>query len=285
MTNLTGQQQRAVHAANSGRNVFVTGGAGTGKSTTLKHIVLMMKGKFGADKVYVTASTGCAARNVGGVTLHSAFGVGTMPQHESLSNCVTRLLHGGSDRHQKKWNTPKVVVIDEVSMLSSKTWDKFDNLGRVFRQEMEKPWGGIQIIVFGDFLQLPPVGDDVKPAFAGQLWKQTNFYNCVLTEVHRQRNSDFSRCLRELRLGTVSDNALQLLRSRIKPAPPETTLLLPSNKDVDKFNNHKLEELSGNVYEYDFPCSSRLPVPQTLDFENDLSDCDVKVRRPRGGRY
>ena len=235
----TDEQQRAIHTAARGLNVFLTGAAGTGKSLVLRHIVRVLKMQHGREKVYVTASTGCAARHVGGVTIHTALNLGTMPDRECVKTSLARIV--SKPNSYEKWSRLSAIVIDEVSMLSSVFWDKLDTLARAIRSNIHTPWGGIQVIAVGDFLQLGPVGAQARWAFQGTFWKLTKFRNCLLTKVHRQASSSLVDRLGELREGRITEEVLAFVEANeVDTADATSTVLMSHNVGVDKVNTSKL---------------------------------------------
>ncbi len=139
--------------AQAGRSIFFTGSAGTGKSFLLRQVISDLKAQHGEASVAVTAPTGVAACNVGGCTLNSfaGIGLGTEPA-DRLFATVNR-----NDRARARWRECKVLVVDEVSMLDGCMFDKLDYVARRVRSN-ERAFGGIQLVLAGDFFQLPPVG-------------------------------------------------------------------------------------------------------------------------------
>ena len=146
-SSLSDEQRRIVSLVRNGRNVFMTGSAGTGKSLVLKHVIRLLP----PDSTFVCGSTGIAACHVGGTTLHNFAGIGL--GRGSLSECVAKATR------QDRWTTCKHLVIDEISMIDGEYFDKLEGVARAVKKS-KKPFGGIQLILCGDFLQLPPVGKD-----------------------------------------------------------------------------------------------------------------------------
>lgn len=147
---LSKQQTQVLTSIKQGENVFFTGSAGTGKSYLLKKILNTLP----PDSTYCTASTGSAASLVGGTTLHAFAGIGTGAG--SLQQCI-RL--ASRDYPASNWRKCQFLVIDEISMIDGEFFDKLEAVARAVRKS-KKPFGGIQLIVCGDFLQLPPVSSD-----------------------------------------------------------------------------------------------------------------------------
>lgn len=175
-----------------GQSVFFTGPAGTGKSVLMRSIIAALKKKYARDpeKVAVTASTGLAACNIGGMTLHSFAGIGLGKEDaQTLVKKVRR-----NPKAKNRWLKTKALIIDEVSMVDGELFDKLSQVGRIIRNN-GRPWGGIQLVITGDFFQLPPVPDngnkqkDSKFAFDAATWSTSIDHTIGLTEVFRQRDS------------------------------------------------------------------------------------------------
>lgn len=181
-----------------GRNVFFTGSAGTGKSVLLRELIHRLRTKYrnakGSsywesmstnDAVAVTASTGIAACNIGGCTLHSFVGVGLGA--EALPTLIAKVRKNSNTI--RRWQDTKVLIIDEVSMVDSDFMDKVEALARTIRRN-DQPWGGIQVVLTGDFFQLPPVSKNgaVKFCFEGQSWTSTITSTIQLQQVFRQKD-------------------------------------------------------------------------------------------------
>ena len=230
------QRSAATHIA-AGGNILITGPAGTGKSALLNYL----RGQY--PDMPVTASTGIAALNVGGCTIHSwaALGVGQKPAKD-----IAKALN---DRRNNVWyamKKSKRLAIDEVSMIDAELFDKLDEVLRLVRLSSE-PFGGLQLILFGDFLQLPPVGTDgraVRFAFESRAWASARVRVCLLTQVMRQRDELFAGVLSRVRVGDTSEEVRSVLRPRIhaedtNPAVAPVTLAT-HNEIADRINVEKL---------------------------------------------
>ncbi|KAK9254089.1 PIF1-like helicase-domain-containing protein [Lipomyces tetrasporus] len=171
------------------KSVFFTGSAGTGKSVLLREIISTLRRKHSRDyeAVAVTASTGLAACNVGGVTLHSfaGFGLGK----EDLPTLVKRIRR--NKKAMQRWLQTKVLIMDEISMVDGELFDKLEAIARQIRNR-DSPFGGIQLVVTGDFFQLPPVPDYGKKtssfAFEANSWNIAIPETICLTQVFRQKD-------------------------------------------------------------------------------------------------
>jgi len=171
-----------------GKSVFFTGSAGTGKSVLMREIIAVLRKNFRQtpDRVAVTASTGLAACNVGGVTLHSFGGIGL--GKEDVPTLVKKI-----KRNQKakvRWQHTKVLIIDEISMVDGDLFDKLEAIARSIKNN-GRPFGGIQLVITGDFFQLPPVPDSnrvAKFAFEAATWTTSINHTIGLTQVFRQKD-------------------------------------------------------------------------------------------------
>jgi len=173
-----------------GQSVFFTGPAGTGKSVLMRAIIAELKKKYARDpeRIAVTASTGLAACNIGGMTLHSFSGIGLGKEDaQALVKKIRR-----NPKAKNRWLKTKVLIIDEISMVDGDLFDKLSQIGRIIRNN-GRPWGGIQLVITGDFFQLPPVPDgnkqrDVKFAFDAATWNMSIDHTIGLTQVFRQKD-------------------------------------------------------------------------------------------------
>ncbi|XBW38835.1 hypothetical protein QEN19_004427 [Hanseniaspora menglaensis] len=246
--------------------VFFTGAAGTGKSMLLVEIIrrLKIKYKHQEDAVAVTATTGLAGLKIGGKTYHSYFGIGLGDADEK------QLIQSISRRKDvvKLWETCRVLIIDEISLLHSKMLEKLHNIAQYFKKST-LPFGGIQLVFVGDFFQLPPVVASYSNmletkivtnyeeynqfkkevyAFKSHIWNKCLHFQLELTKVYRQiADPEFVNYLNEVRLGEVSDEAdaafNSLSRKIHKFEGIEPTQLYPTKKEANFFNHRMSNEL------------------------------------------
>ena len=241
-------ENRFLAAASGERNCFLTGMAGTGKSTLLKQFIGQS-----FRKVDVTAPTGVAALNVGGMTIHRFCGMLLGPQPGQSNEDYFALLERDTRRSIlagfNRVRRCEVLVIDEISMLPGRQLEFVEFLFRRLRGRHE-PFGGCQVIATGDFLQLPPVrtsdGEPYDWAFLSPAWKAAEFKTVILETVRRQDEPAFVRALGQFRLGNVWGDTARLLQSRVRNFPPANlTRLFTHNVQVDKWNTFQLSELPG----------------------------------------
>uniref|UniRef100_A0A0K3C6U0 ATP-dependent DNA helicase PIF1 n=1 Tax=Rhodotorula toruloides TaxID=5286 RepID=A0A0K3C6U0_RHOTO len=249
-------EQQTVHklVVEDGKNVFFTGSAGTGKSVLLREIISSLKRKYksNADAVAVTASTGMAACNIGGQTIHSfaSIGIGTGSVEQLVANVKK------NRNANAKWQRVKVLVVDEVSMVDGILFDKLAKIAESLKKNprsktaASKPFGGIQLVVTGDFFQLPPVTKGSSPTFAfeAQAWKECIHHTVNLTQVFRQKDTEFIDMLNEMRFGKLRKSSIDkfyALKRELKYSEIEPTELFPMRHDVDRANTNRLRSLAG----------------------------------------
>lgn len=188
---LSSEQQQVIDLViTDKKSVFFTGPAGTGKSVLMRAIIAELKKKWARDpeRLSVTASTGLAACNIGGMTLHSFAGIGL--GKEDVPTLVKKIRR--NPKAKNRWLRTSTLIIDEVSMVDGDLFDKLSQIARTIRNN-GRSWGGIQLIITGDFFQLPPVPDGGKKegkfAFEAATWNTSIDHTIGLTQVFRQRDS------------------------------------------------------------------------------------------------
>jgi hypothetical protein len=240
-------QTLALNLLKSWRNIFLTWQAGSGKTYVINQYIRRLWSC--GVQVAITASTGIAATHIGGVTIHSRSGIGIKDQ---LTDRDMELLQQKEPIH-KNITTAKVLIIDEISMLSWATIDMVDRVCQMFRRD-GRPFGGLQVIFIGDFFQLPPVMkyDDLQSArrfaFAAKCRKELDLITCYLTTQHRQNEGDFWKMLNILRVGELGPEGMRLLKTRMHSSIdlPQAVKLYTHNIDVDRINIEHLDELPGD---------------------------------------
>jgi ATP-dependent DNA helicase PIF1 len=263
-------QKEALDMLKTGANVFLTGPAGSGKTYVLREY---LKCLYERDiPVGITASTGIAATHMGGVTIHSWSGIGVK---DSISDAEMDEIAEKS-QIKNKIQAAKVLIIDEISMLHHFRLDLVNAVTKRIRRS-EEPFGGLQVVVCGDFFQLPPVSRAGEPdayfAYHSRVWKEANFVVCYLEEQHRQIDREFVGILNAIRAQAVSSDMLDLLEGRITSsdaraageaervgetiieygaceAEIKPTRLYSHNADVDAENERELAAVPGQIMEY-----------------------------------
>jgi ATP-dependent DNA helicase PIF1 len=233
-------QQAAFNAIEVGKSIFLTGPGGTGKSYLLNQLSLRS-----TKEVSLTAMTGCAALllNSKAKTLHSWAGVG-------LGTDVVPLLVSKirkSRRAALRWLKTDILVIDEVSMMTPDLFEKLDEVGRKVRRNELLPFGGLQIVLVGDFFQLPPISTQTF-VFESPLWNKLALETHELTEIVRQKDPVFQTILNEARRGELSKASVRLLRKRMsldyKSLTLQPTMLFTRRVEVDQINARELKKLT-----------------------------------------
>jgi len=245
---------------NEGKNIFLTGGAGVGKSFLLR--ALIASSEIEGKKVAKLASTGMAASLIGGQTLHSFFSLGICNHSFDLERTGKINIDKKLSKLLKKID---IIIIDEISMVSSGVMDMI----RLRLLQADSP---AQLVISGDFLQLPPVIRDSDKnrfayenpdipvskiygfAFESEAWQRFNFVNYNLSEVKRSSDEEFIHILDKIRHGIKDAEVLDYVHSLIRPMPSDMqnhTLLFGKNASVDRHNIKELNELEGEFYSFD----------------------------------
>lgn len=232
----------------SGQSVLLTGPAGAGKTFVLNQFIKLSK--YDGKHVSVTATTGLAATHLGGTTIHSWSGMGI---HDSINPGFVD--HISKSRREIIEKTD-VLIIDEISMLHDFRLDMVDEICRVVR-EKDEPFGGIQLIMSGDFFQLPPInrGDSRAGGFVvnSNVWRELDPVICYLQEQHRQDDEKLLEILNAIRAGDVRRHHAETLLARAEVFPDDLeqlTELHTVNIDVDKINEAKLATIEGDEITY-----------------------------------
>ncbi|KAK9815272.1 hypothetical protein WJX72_000940 [[Myrmecia] bisecta] len=252
---LSEEQMHVETLVREGKNVFFTGNAGTGKSFLLNRIITCLREIYGPDFldcVAVTAATGIAATHINGTTLHSQTGCG-VPQ---VMDDFGRMW---KPENKEKWRKLKVLICDEISMVSAELFDQLEHQACALRS-CPDPFGGVQIILSGDYFQLPPIVKRwqrgmSKDAFMNRgytfqcpAWKRCKLQQVLLTKVWRQKEQKFVRILNAIRSGDGEAAIAELVRECSRPLPVvngiKPTQLFSRNADVDRINAQELAQLN-----------------------------------------
>jgi ATP-dependent DNA helicase PIF1 len=273
---LTIEQRAVFHHLLRGENLFLTGGGGVGKSYLLS--VICSEWEQRSVKVQMCALTGCAALLLGhqAKTVHSWAGIG-------IGKGTARELFvkiRKNSRAMRNWLSVNLLIIDEVSMMTAELLDKLNALAKMIRRS-DKPFGGIQLVLVGDFYQLPPIrkadsADKNAPLFAfeAECWSEVVPSAFELTTIMRQKDEVFQRVLVEARRGELSAESCAILKERweghnwradkIKP-----TLLFPRRAEVDLINLSNYRELKGRKERYDAKLVLNGKAPIGFDIEGE----------------
>lgn len=241
-------QGLALEIMMAGESVLLTGPAGSGKTYVLNQFIRLAKHE--GRHVSVTATTGLAATHLGGTTIHAWAGIGI--RDDITDGFVDSMSKGRREIIEKT----DVLVIDEISMLHDYRLDMVDEVCRLVRKNIDTPFGGIQIVMSGDFFQLPPVNrnDSRVGGFVvnSAVWRELDPTVCYLEEQHRQDDEALSGILNALRSGDIRRRHAEALLARIDETPEsdDVTEIHTVNIDVDRMNEARLEQLVGDEVFY-----------------------------------
>jgi|694.fasta_scaffold03339_21 ATP-dependent DNA helicase PIF1 len=254
--------QEIIDAVENGENIIFHGPGGCGKSYSIKFIANFFQSK--GKKVYCTATTGVAAINlcdsekkITATTLHSWAGVGTAKL--SAQKLFYKVAHS---KARERWEDTDLLIIDEVSMLGAEFMDKLDYIGQNIKH-CDKPFGGIQVLLSGDFLQLPPVKDEW--VFHSHVWNRFNLHPFIFEEPKRYDDLEYFNFLLRIRNGTHTSEDEKKIRARIKAYSKfleivktnkdnvniiKPTFIYSKKKDVNQINEFELDKLEGETIEF-----------------------------------
>ena len=263
------RQSSALDILKTGQNVFLTGSAGSGKTYTLNQYINYLRAR--RVPVAVTASTGIAATHMNGTTIHSWSGIGIKDElsERDLTNLARKQFL--ADRLKDT----AVLVIDEISMLHAK---QLNVVNEVLKHVRKSPlaFGGIQVVVAGDFFQLPPIGsrgesNREKFAFMSQAWLDAGFHICYLSEQHRQVSEeanggiDLDDILNQIRRQEVSFESIAALENTFnQDIDIKRTRLYTHNLNVNKINDKELADLKGETMRFDATLNGDTKLVETL---------------------
>lgn len=260
------EQDLALNILKTGANVFLSGSAGTGKSYTLNQYIGHLKKN--RVRYAITASTGIAASLLKGTTIHSWSGIGV--REELSQNDLEKI-----KKKKIAISDTAVLFIDEISMLHAK---QFEMLNRVLKycRNSNEPFGGIQIVVCGDFFQLPPVekGSSTgskKFCFMSDAWVEADFSICYLTKQYRQNGDMLTTILNQIRDNCVTEESLDILlgtKDNLLDGG-DITKLYTHNDDVDRINSNHLEKIKTKAYSH------------KVEFKGPVTLCEMIMRQSR----
>ncbi|MGP5069767.1 AAA family ATPase [Psychrobacter faecalis] len=263
------RQSSALDILKTGQNVFLTGSAGSGKTYTLNQYIDYLRAR--RVPVAVTASTGIAATHMNGTTIHSWSGIGIKDElsDRDLANLSRKQFL--ADRLKDT----AVIIIDEISMLHAKQLNLVSQVLKYVRKN-DKAFGGIQVVVAGDFFQLPPIGSKgetnrEKFAFMSEAWLEAKFHICYLSEQHRQVSEaangglDLDDILNQIRRQEVTFEAIAALEATFdQNVDIKRTRLYTHNLNVNKINDKELAALDGEMMRFEATSTGDSKLVETL---------------------
>ncbi len=257
-------QKEALEILKMGYNCYITGAAGSGKTHLLNEYIKFLRNK-GVD-VGVTASTGIAATHMGGMTIHSWSGLGIK---DDINEYDLEDLETKKYLYDRFANT-KVLIIDEISMLHHFRLDLVERIARHLKRN-EMPFGGMQVILCGDFFQLPPVSRPGEResffAYKSESWKKMNLKICYLEEQYRQKDASLVKILNDIRKNCMTEESLVCLKNRQDKNLTcliEPTKLHTHNINVDTINDFELNGLKGEITVFKMEDKGKRNLVETL---------------------
>lgn len=256
-------QAQALSILKTGANVFLTGEPGSGKTHTVNEFVSWLRSQ-GIEPA-ITASTGIAATHIHGMTMHAWSGIGI---RTTLSEADVDQI-ASKEHVSRRIQKTTTLIIDEVSMLSAPVLAMVDMVCREVKRNT-LPFGGIQVVLVGDFFQLPPIGrGNDRPAFAfeSSVWEELHPIICYLTEQHRQEDPRFLSVLSSIRAADPDPTTVSVVMSReadIEGFDEDIPRLFTHNVDVDRLNQERLEKLPGGPKRYAMNGTGAPPLIEAL---------------------
>jgi ATP-dependent DNA helicase PIF1 len=284
---LSNEQQYAFNCYLEGKNVFITGPGGSGKSELIKRIYKDASTKN--KNIQITALTGCAAvlLNCKAQTIHSWSGIKLAKEDAEI--IIYKIKNSKKDL--LRWKKINILVVDEVSMMSKKIFDLLNNIGKSVRNS-SLPFGGIQIIFSGDFYQLPPVGnilhdgpDSVKFCFESEEWYNTFSMDCqieLITLFRQENDLIFQKILNDMRKGIIKKKSIDILLTHVNREYSEElngfepTKLFPTKNNVENINKTKLIELKSFPLVYEMYSKINTPDQILKKFTQDEINQQIK---------
>lgn len=276
ISELNEEQLLCYNLAKTGKNLFITGAGGSGKSTVLKKII-----KYNQRKninIGITASTGIAASLIGGTTLHSylKIGIGNKTVEELYNNLVSK--KNKSDYY--KLLKLEILIIDEISMIDNILFSKIAAYLSLIKN-VKKPFGGIQIILCGDFYQLPPINNTY--CFKAKIWNRLRINTIILKNQMRQiHDLEFQNILENIKINNITDyiyDKLSLLKNNKINNDIKPTIIYSKNIDIDRINSQEFNNLvqTFNYDIYNFPIQYDNNNKKIVNYINKLENKEIKL--------
>lgn len=278
---LTKKQEDAFEYMKKGNNVFLTGPGGSGKSFILKYFIDWYKNQNieNESKIFITSTTGLSSLLIDGMTIHRYSGIGTGEKDvDSLYKKIIKMKN-----IKKRWCITNILIIDEISMMDGDLFDKLEILSRKIRK-IDEPFGGIQLIISGDFLQLPPINSNIF-CFESFSWDFVINKIFYFDKIIRQDNIQLQNILNNIRVGIINDDVKDLLNSCLNKKLDDRdgiqpTLLFSKKNMVIEYNNEELNKLidSGHKgYEYNSKYEFKNIKEESKNFYIDLINSNYQV--------
>lgn len=216
---------------NNDKNIFLTGPPGSGKT----YIINKFMEKNNNKVISVSASTGVASNLIGGNTIHSISGIGVINDHDSYDDVLKKV----KSRKMKFWKYTDILIIDEISLIDCRTFEYLDRIGRDIRKT-NKPFGGIQLIVVGDFYQLPPVNGSY--CFEYSNWEECFDIAINLNNIHRSDDNNLNKILLRIRKGKqLKDKMINILEKKVSK-DTKHPILVPLRKQASDINKKNMAQ-------------------------------------------
>lgn len=240
------RQEIALKLLKTGKNIFLTGQPGSGKTHTINEYVSWLRSQ-GVEPA-ITASTGIAATHIGGMTIHSWSGLGIKKM--LIERDIEQLKESSSVR--RRVCKANILIIDEVSMLEARTLDNVNIICKTLRDD-QRPFGGLQLVLVGDFFQLPPVNnsnESTQFAYSSDAWAEAGLTVCYLSQQFRHEDESLAKVLTDIR---QADKSLELIYKKLSECLLDdqsqtefdqlTSRLFSHNIDVDRLNSDLLQQI------------------------------------------
>ena len=284
---LDDQQQRAVNLVLNGQNVFLTGGGGTGKSCVLEYIIDIFKEKYKENLktvVGITSTTGSSALLIGGTTIHSFSGLGVNREDEE------QYIQKIAKRRYiiKRFKNLKTLIIDEISMLTPRTFRMIYRLTQIVRKN-NSPFGGIQVILSGDFCQLGPILEQhiihhsFEYCFETPEWDASNIQIVHFKKIHRQSDIVFIETLQKIRMGISDQDTTSVLINRFRkeldnPYGVEPVQLFPTREKANEINQRYFREINSEkeIKSYSLKISIETSSEGNNPLASDVNNPDIE---------